>query len=146
YLGATRGLKQMTPTLWVFWIGQPLAWIVAAVVVLAAGGHAEGVVLAYDASWAVAAIAARALWLRASAGMGDLPAGRDVVSAAIRFGLPRAPSALLAQALFWIDLWVLDIYAGRAEVGTYAAVSRLAQVILLFLTSVNLLFAPFAAD
>ncbi len=146
YLGATRGLKQMTPTLWVFWIGQPLAWIAAAVVVLAAGGHAEGVVLAYDASWAVAAVAARSLWRRASAGMGDLPASRDAVSAAIRFGLPRAPSALLAQALFWIDLWVLDIYAGRAEVGTYAAVSRLAQVILLFLTSVNLLFAPFAAD
>jgi len=67
YLGATRGLKQMTPTLWVFWIGQPLAWIAAAVVVLAAGGHAEGVVLAYDASWAVAAVAARSLWRRASA-------------------------------------------------------------------------------
>jgi O-antigen/teichoic acid export membrane protein len=31
-------------------------------------------------------------------------------------------------------------------VGTYAALSRLAQVILLFLTSLNLLFAPFAAD
>jgi O-antigen/teichoic acid export membrane protein len=34
YLGATRGLKAMTPTLWVFWIGQPLAWIVLAVLAL----------------------------------------------------------------------------------------------------------------
>ena len=33
-----------------------------------------------------------------------------------------------------------------AQVGTYAAVGRISQVLLLFLTSVNLLFSPFAAD
>jgi O-antigen/teichoic acid export membrane protein len=146
YLGATRGLKQMTPTLWVFWIGQPLVWILFTAAVLASDGGVDAVVWAYGGSWALAAVAARALWRRASAGMGDQPAGRDAIRAAVRFGLPRAPSALLAQALFWIDLWVLDIYANAAEVGTYAALSRLAQVILLFLTSLNLLFAPFAAD
>jgi O-antigen/teichoic acid export membrane protein len=146
YLGATRGLKRMTPTLWVFWIGQPLAWIAVTAVALWAGGDAKEVVVAYDVSWALAAVAARALWRRTSAGMGDEPATAEEVREAIRFGLPRAPSALLAQALFWIDLWVLDVFANAAEVGTYAAVGRLAQVILLFLTSVNLLFAPFAAE
>ena len=30
YLGATRGLTQMRQTLYVFWIGQPVVWIVLA--------------------------------------------------------------------------------------------------------------------
>src|SRR6478736_6040986 len=115
YLGATRGLKAMTPTLWVFWIGQPLAWIVLAVLAFAAG-------------------------------FGDEPATREEFRAAVRFGLPRAPSALLAQTLFWADLWVVEYYVSSAQVGTYAAVGRISQVLLLFLTSVNLLFSPFAAD
>ena len=37
-------------------------------------------------------------------------------------------------------------YAPPADVDTYSAASRLAQVVLLFLTSLNLLFSPFAAD
>jgi O-antigen/teichoic acid export membrane protein len=146
YLGATRGLKQMGPTLWVYWIGQPLAWIVIAIAALALGGSTTSAVWAYDVSWLLAALAARRLWMRTSAGMGDEKAGRDRVRAALRFGAPRAPSALLAQALFWADLWVLAAYASPADVDTYSAASRLAQVVLLFLTSLNLLFSPFAAD
>ena len=65
---------------------------------------------------------------------------------ALRFGAPRAPSALLAQGLFWADLWVLDVFASGNTLDTYAAVGRISQVILLFLTSLNLLFSPFAAD
>src|SRR5204862_2849663 len=100
----------------------------------------------YDASWVFALIAARRLWRSASAGYGDEKASRAQVRAALRFGLPRAPSALLAQALFWADLWVVGGYVDEAQVGTYAAVGRVSQVLLLFLTSVNLLFSPFAAD
>jgi O-antigen/teichoic acid export membrane protein len=146
YLGATRGLKSMAPTLWVFWIGQPLAWIAMAAVAFAYGGGVDGAVWCYDASWALALIAARRLWRSASAGFGDDTATRAQVRAALRFGLPRAPSALLAQALFWADLWVVSAYVDGAHVGTYAAVGRVSQVLLLFLTSVNLLFSPFAAD
>ena len=146
YLGATRGLKAMAPTLWVFWIGQPLAWIVLAVIAFAAGGGVDAACWCYDLSWLFAAVAARRLWRSASAGFGDEPATRDELRAALRFGLPRAPSALLAQALFWADLWVVGAYVSNAQVGTYAAVGRVSQVLLLFLTSVNLLFSPFAAD
>jgi O-antigen/teichoic acid export membrane protein len=146
YLGATRGLKRMSPTLWVYWIGQPLGWIALAAGVLAAGGGAEAVIWTYDLSWVAAAISARAMWRRCSAGLGDERPEPGRLAAALRFGAPRAPSALLAQALFWADLWVLDAYAGPGELGTYAAVGRLSQVILLFLTSLNLLFSPFAAD
>ena len=102
--------------------------------------------IAYDVSWIVAAVAARAMWRRRSAGMGDEPATRDELVQALRFGAPRAPSALLAQALFWADLWVLDAFASGNTLDTYAAVGRISQVILLFLTSLNLLFSPFAAD
>jgi O-antigen/teichoic acid export membrane protein len=146
YLGATRGMKAMTPTLWVFWIGQPLVWIGLAGVLFAAGGGVSAATWSYDVSWAAAALAARVLWRQASAHLGDRPAGRDEVGEAIRFGLPRAPAALLAQALFWADLWVLSLFAGHSEVGTYAAVGRVSQVMLLFVTSVGLMFAPFAAD
>jgi O-antigen/teichoic acid export membrane protein len=146
YLGATRGLKQMAPTLWVFWIGQPLAWIALAVVAFAAGGGVDSAVWSYDLSWLLGLVAARVLWRRASDGFGDERATPEQVQAALRFGLPRAPSALLAQALFWADLWVVGAYVSDAQVGTYAAVGRISQVLLLFLTSVNLLFSPFAAD
>jgi O-antigen/teichoic acid export membrane protein len=146
YLGATRGLKSMAPTLWVFWIGQPLAWIAMGAVAFAYGGGVDAAVWCYDASWALALIAARRLWRSASAGFGDESATRGQVQAALRFGLPRAPSALLAQALFWADLWVVGAYVDGAHLGTYAAVGRVSQVLLLFLTSVNLLFSPFAAD
>ncbi len=146
YLGATRGIKSMAPTLWVFWIGQPLAWVTLAAVAFAAGGSADATVWCYDGSWLLGLAAARWLWRRTSRDFGDIAARREQVQAALRFGFPRAPSALLAQALFWADLWVVGGYVDGAHLGTYAAVGRVSQVLLLFLTSVNLLFSPFAAD
>ena len=55
YLGATRGLKRMGPTLWVFWIGQPVAWIALAAVAIALGGRHRRGRRAYDLSWLGAA-------------------------------------------------------------------------------------------
>ena len=66
--------------------------------------------------------------------------------AALRYGLPRAPSALFAQAIFWVDLWVLAALEQGTDVDAYAAAARVSQVLLLFLTSLNLVFSPFAAD
>jgi O-antigen/teichoic acid export membrane protein len=146
YLGATRGLKEMRPTLYVFWFGQPLAWLALAAVALAAGGDAVAAVAAYDVSWLLALVAARALWRRRTTGLGDAPASAAEVRAAVRYGVPRGPAALLAQLLFWADLFVLARFASGAELDAYAAASRLAQLLLLFLTSVNLIFTPFVAD
>jgi O-antigen/teichoic acid export membrane protein len=146
YLGATRGLKKMGPTLWVFWIGQPVVWIALAAVAIAAGGQTNAAIAAYDVSWLAAAIAARVLWRRMAAWPGARPATRAEVRAVLRYGAPRAPSALLAQALFWGDLFVLAHYASGRTLDAYAAAGRIAQLILLFLTSVNLVFSPFAAD
>jgi O-antigen/teichoic acid export membrane protein len=146
YLGATRGRKRMGPTLWVFWIGQPVAWIALAVAAIAAGGETNAAVLAYDLSWLGAAVAARVLWRRSADWPDGRPATRDEVMAVLRYGAPRAPSALLAQALFWGDLFVLAHFESGRTLDAYAASGRISQLILLFLTSVNLVFSPFAAD
>ncbi|HEX3256676.1 MAG TPA: oligosaccharide flippase family protein [Gaiellaceae bacterium] len=146
YLGATRGLNQMRQTLWVFWIGQPLLWLAACAVVIGAGGETDGVILAYGFSWAVAALAARILWRREARAFAERPATREEVRAALRYGLPRAPSALLAQGVFWADLWVLSAFEQGTELDAYSAAARISQVLLLFLTSLNLVFSPFAAD
>ncbi|MGH3023387.1 MAG: oligosaccharide flippase family protein [Gaiellaceae bacterium] len=146
YLGATRGLGQMRQTLYVFWIGQPVLWIVIAGVAIAAGGATDAAVLAYDASWLVAAVAAWALWRREAGAFAGRPATRAEVREALRFGLPRAPAALLAQAIFWVDLWVLAAFEQGTDLDAYAAAARISQVLLLFLTSLNLVFSPFAAD
>jgi O-antigen/teichoic acid export membrane protein len=146
YLGATRGLAQMRQTLYVFWIGQPLLWLALAGVAIAAGGATDAVVLAYDASWLLAAVAARALWHREAGGFAERPATGEEVRAALRYGLPRAPAALLAQSVFWADLWVLAAFEQGTDLDAYAAAARISQVLLLFLTSLSLVFSPFAAD
>ena len=55
------------------------------------------------------------------------------------------PAALLAQAVFWADLWVLAASSRGPTSTPYSAAARLAGL-LLFLTSLNLVFSPFAAD
>jgi O-antigen/teichoic acid export membrane protein len=146
YLGATRGLTQMRQTLYVFWIGQPVVWIVLAGVAVAAGGESDAVILAYCASWLVASVAAWALWRRECRPFSGRKAGKEEVRSALRYGLPRAPAALLAQAIFWADLWVLAAFEQGTELDAYSAAARVSQVLLLFLTSLNLVFSPFAAD
>ncbi|HEY3766832.1 MAG TPA: oligosaccharide flippase family protein, partial [Gaiellales bacterium] len=101
YLGATRGLKRMGPTLWVFWIGQPVAWIALAAVAIALGGRVDAAVAAYDLSWLGALAAAAVMWRRIARWPDSRPATRAELRAVLRYGAPRAPSALLAQALFW---------------------------------------------
>lgn len=146
YLGASRGLRLMKPTLWVFWIGQPVLWIATAGVAIALGGGVNAAAASYTVSWVVAAIAARIWWMRLSAGMGDQRATREQVREALRYGLPRAPSALFAQALFWADLFVLGHYIRGQKLDAYAAAGRVSQVLLLFVVSTSLIFSPFAAE
>jgi O-antigen/teichoic acid export membrane protein len=146
YLGATRGLTQMRQTLYVFWIGQPVVWIVLAGGAIAAGGESDAVILAYGVSWFVASVAAWALWRREARAFAGRPATGEEVRSALRYGLPRAPAALLAQAIFWADLWVLAAFEQGTELDAYSAAARISQVLLLFLTSLNLVFSPFAAD
>ena len=146
WLAATRGLKIMRHTLYIFWAGQPLAWIV----LMAAGWQLSETpwmaVLAYSISWMGAGVAAWFAWRRAARGWPRSLVPPDDLGRLIRYAGPRAPAALFSQMLFWTDLFILTNYVGDDEVGVYSAVLRAGQVVVLFLTSVNLMFSPYVAD
>jgi O-antigen/teichoic acid export membrane protein len=146
WLSATRGLKIMRYTLYVFWAGQPVLWVV-----LMLGGWTISKttwmsVLAYSLSWVVATGAAGYFWRRESRGWDPAPMETGAMSRLMRYAGPRAPAALFSQLLFWTDLFVLTRYASDGEVGIYSAALRAGQVIVLFLTSVSLMFSPYVAD
>jgi O-antigen/teichoic acid export membrane protein len=151
YLGGTRGLKIMRHTLYIFWIGQPVGWIAIAIVGWSVVAKTAGVSsFAYALSWVIACAAAWWAWERESRGFegrtatGGIPEERT--GALIKFGFLRAPATLFAQLLFWIDTFVLASYRGSSEVGVYGATVRTGQSLLLFLTSLSLVFSPFVAD
>jgi O-antigen/teichoic acid export membrane protein len=146
WLAATRGLKIMRYTLYVFWAGQPTLWIVLMVSGWRLSETAWMATLAYSASWAVAAIAAWWFWRKESARWERAPLEDGALGRLVRYAGPRAPAALFSQLLFWTDLFVLTHYASDAQVGVYSAALRTGQVVVLFLTSVNLMFSPFVAD
>lgn len=64
----------------------------------------------------------------------------------LRYAGPRAPAALFSQLLFWTDLFVVTRYVSNAEIGVYSAALRAGQILVLFLTSVSLMFSPYVAD
>ena len=146
WLSATRGLKIMRYTLYVFWAGQPLVWVVLMVAGWQFSETTWMSVLAYSLSWVWAAAVAAYFWRRESRGWEAAPMEAGGMSRLFRYAGPRAPAALFSQLLFWTDLFVLTRYATGAEVGVYSAALRAGQVIVLFLTSVSLMFSPFVAD
>ena len=146
WLSATRGLKIMRYTLYVFWAGQPILWIVLMLAGWLVARTSWMSALAYSMSWVLAAVAAGHFWRKESSGWETRPMEPGAMSKLFRYAGPRAPAALFSQLLFWTDLFVLTRYASAVEVGVYSAALRAGQVIVLFLTSVSLMFSPFVAD
>jgi O-antigen/teichoic acid export membrane protein len=146
YLGGTRGLKIMRHTLYVFWIGQPVGWMLLILLGWLVARSVGVTTLAYSVSWILATLAAVWLWRRETRGFGHRAPLAGEVGDLIRYGAPRAPAALFAQLLFWTDLFVLARYVSTVETGVYAGAARAAQVLLLFSISVALMFSPFVAD
>ncbi|MDQ4142556.1 MAG: oligosaccharide flippase family protein [Actinomycetota bacterium] len=146
WLSATRGLKIMRYTLYVFWAGQPVVWVLLMLIGWRLSETTWMSTLAYSASWALAAVAAFAFWRKESRGWEAAPMEPGAIGRLIRYAGPRAPAALFSQLLFWTDLFVLTRYVADDSVGRYAAALRAGQVLVLFLTSVSLMFSPFVAD
>jgi O-antigen/teichoic acid export membrane protein len=146
WLSATRGLKIMRYTLYLFWAGQPILWIVIMLGLWRFEQSARMAVLAYSLSWLVVALPSWWFWRKESQGWEREPLKPGALVALLRYAGPRAPAALFTQLLFWTDLFVLTRYATEAEVGVYSAALRSGQVLLLLLTSVALMFSPFVAD
>ena len=146
WLSATRGLKIMRYTLYLFWAAQPILWIVIMLVLWRFEQSARMAVLAYSLSWLVVALPSWWFWHKESRGWDREPLEPGALAALLRYAGPRAPAALFTQLLFWTDLFVLTRYASESEVGVYSAALRSGQVLLLLLTSVALMFSPFVAD
>ena len=64
----------------------------------------------------------------------------------LRYGAPRAPAALFAQLLFVAGPVRAGPLRAARRVGVYAAASRVSLLVVVFLTSVALVFSPFVAD
>jgi O-antigen/teichoic acid export membrane protein len=146
WLSATRGLKIMRYTLFIFWAGQPVAWILLMLLGWQLSETAWMATLAYSASWAGASLAAYWAWRRESRAWPADPMEPGDMPRLLRYAGARAPAALFSQLLFWTDLFVLARFVGDVETGIYAAALRAGQAIILLLTSLSLMFAPFVAD
>ncbi|MDQ4096165.1 MAG: oligosaccharide flippase family protein [Actinomycetota bacterium] len=146
WLSATRGLKIMRYTLYVFWAGQPVGWVLLMLVGWRFSETTWMSTLAYSFSWALAAAAAYYFWRKKSRGWEAAPLEPGAMSKLMRYAGPRAPAALFSQLLFWTDLFVLTNYVSDDAVGRYSAALRAGQTLVLFLTSVSLMFSPFVAD
>ncbi len=150
YLGGTRGLKIMRHTLYIFWIGQPVGWVLIAVAGWFVVAKSAGVSsFAYALSWIIACGLAWWAWERESreftgrTNTGGIP--EEQTWSLVKFGMLRTPATLFAQLLFWIDTFVLAAIK-PGQVGVYGATVRTGQSLLLFLTSLSLVFSPFVAD
>lgn len=146
WLSATRGLKIMRYTLYVFFAGQPVLWVVLMVIGWRFTETVWMAAAAYSLSWAIAAVGAWWFWHKESRDWERKPMAPGATSTLVRYAGPRAPAALFSQLLFWTDLFVLTRYVSGTDVGIYSAVLRAGQIVVLFLTSVNLMFGPFVAD
>jgi O-antigen/teichoic acid export membrane protein len=147
YLGGSRGLKIMRHTLYAYWIGQSIGWIVLTLILWSVVGRTVPVTVAsYALSWVLATGIAFWSWRHATRTFQSMPAERGEATALVRYGAPRAPAALLSQALFYTDLAVLAHYYPGRDVSVYAAAIRVAQALVLFLTAVSYMFSPFVAD
>ncbi|MDQ3660955.1 MAG: oligosaccharide flippase family protein [Actinomycetota bacterium] len=146
WLSATRGLKIMRYTLYIFWAGQPIAWVLLILAGWQVAQTPTMSVLAYSMSWLVASVAAYFAWRKESQAWETHPMERGGLSRLLRYAGPRAPAALFSQLLFWTDLFVVTRYVSDTEVGVYSAALRAGQVLVLFLTSVSLMFSPYVAD
>ena len=150
YLGATRGLKIMRHTLYVFWIGQPLGWIALTLGGWVLARTAGMTVGAYAASWALASLVAWWAWERESRGFAEMTDDGGIpeehTGALVRFGALRAPAALFSHLVFWTDFYVASSLVSDRAAGIYAATLQAGQTLFLFLTSLSLMFSPFVAD
>jgi O-antigen/teichoic acid export membrane protein len=99
-------------------------------------------------SWIFATLAAAFLWNRTTKDFGHTEPEPGQLNALIRYGAPRAPAALLSQAIFWTDFFVVAAVGNvsKQQLGVYAASVRVSQALVLFLIAVNYMFSPFVAD
>ena len=150
YLGGSRGLKIMRHTLYAYWIGQSVSWIVFTLLAWAALGKTVTVTVgAYAVSWLFATLVAWWFWrkdppsslpccrpgrTRPESSSATAHRGRRPRCSRRRSSTPTCSSCPSCST------------KGSPELSVYAAAVRVAQALVLFLTAVSYMFSPFVAD
>ncbi|MFN8233080.1 MAG: hypothetical protein U0V56_06310 [Actinomycetota bacterium] len=137
----------MRHTLYAYWVGQSVSWIVLTLVLWAALDKTVPVTASRSPRGCSRprSRGQLALGLRRFAETATGRAGET--RALIRYGAPRARQRCCRRRSS-TDLAVLSAYlpAGDPELVGLAAVVRVAQALVLFLTAVSYMFSPFVAD
>lgn len=63
----------------------------------------------------------------------------------LRFSLPLVASDLMVFILVWTDTLMLGYFVGASDIGVYRAASQTALLLSVFITSLNVVFAPMLA-
>ena len=141
YLGGSRGMKIMRHTLYAYWIGQSISWIVSHARSPGPSGasRCRSPSLAYAASWIFATAVAWFFWHKESGRFRPaLPAepGESKASDPVRRSA-RAGRAAVAGAVLHGPVRALDpAPQGRSRSrACYAACVRVSQALVLFLTA-----------
>ena len=129
-VSATRGYGAILPTVVVDRLGRSLLQL-AAVAVIAVTASLSGLVAAWAAPWAIAALFA-GWWLvrlqRRSAATSPEPADAGAEPGAWRdfwgFTAPRALTSIVQLALQRLDIVLLTVLAGPAQAAIYTAATR----------------------
>lgn len=127
---ATRGFGTMVPSVTVERIGRSVAQPLAVGTVVALGGGALGVGVAYALPYLAGAVVltwwvrrlARGARRRAEGGPPHEAADRE--EGFWSFTAPRALSSIFQIALLWLDVLLVGALASSTEAGVYAAATR----------------------
>ncbi len=145
-LAASRGFGTMLPFVAIDSVLTPALKPVLVAPVLAAGLGSAWIATGLGLPEAAACVAAMIALARVHRRLvpGDLPA-RPIVAIARsfwRFSAPRGVAAAFQVTVLWFDVLLLGLFRPTAEVGVYAAVSRIVMVGTFALQAVRLAIAP----
>jgi O-antigen/teichoic acid export membrane protein len=135
-LAATRGFGTMLPTVTVDKVGKPVGQLLLALVVVALGGEAMGVSLAYTVPM-FAGVVVAIVWLSVlvhrweASRPGPAEVRRrwgELASEFWRFTAPRGFAGFFQVGVLWLDTLLVGALASTAEAGVYGAATRFIQV------------------
>ena len=149
-LGACRGLGRYLPYTALQSILVPASRVVLLLVVLSTSRDVEPVVLAWAAPLVLAVLLGVPVLVRLLRRMKPSAAPLDRTGASIgavalplwSFALPRGGAALLERALDWSDVLIVIAFAGPADGGVYAVVTRVASIGYLLETAARVVTGP----
>lgn len=130
FLSATRGYRQMAPTILIARIGIPLGQLLCLVGVVLTGGSSTSLAIAWAAPYVPALFGGWWAWQRTLKKSGGASAGQGGMTAGMfwRFTGPRAISSIAQLAMARADILLVAAIRGPVEAAIYTAATRFVVV------------------